>query len=108
MEQNEGYGPNKFYFAKRKEDAQPQLGKEPIRVIKAILHNKKPYDGKLYTKKLRFLRSKGIPREKAIKMLDAELKRDGYDSIEDGFQIAVFNVEDVEIVDQGIDLNNHK
>lgn len=90
MQMGEGYGHNKFYFAKSKDRAFPQVGEGQINLITAQLNIQEPFDGNEYTQILKTYTKQGLTREQAVNKLDNELKTAGYDSIEDGWQVAVF------------------
>ena len=106
MKLGEGYGPNKFYFAKEKSHAFPKVtgsfpnlyGQNP-KILTVYLDVKKPYDGKIYAENLRSLTNM-TSRQEAIAKLDMELKSQGFDAIEDDWQIAVFDPRSIQIIEK--------
>lgn len=99
MRMGEGYGHNKFYFAKNKEQAWPQAGKDSAKLITVSLFVTKPYSGKEYSNKLKEYQTYlKMSREKAVNTLDQELQQEGFDCIDDGWQIAVFDPSKIKII----------
>jgi len=77
-------------------------------MITVQLDVKNPYDGPTYRQRLKEMMygtrlgirygSKRMSYKRASGLLDAELKEQGYDYIDDGWQIAVFDPEKIKIV----------
>jgi hypothetical protein len=100
MQMREGFGYNKFYFTRDKNRATPQVGKNKIILITAELNVSKLFDGKQYTEMIRNLTTKGLSRPQAIDKLDTQLKNNGYDGIDGGWQIAVFDPSKIKIINK--------
>ena len=56
-----------------------------------------PYSGQEYKHRLKEM-SKKIGRRKAVDYLDAELKANGCDYIDDGWQVAIFDANKIRIL----------
>lgn len=98
MQMGEGYGHNKFYFAKDKERAKPQVGSGSSKILTVQLDIHNPISGQDYLQRLRgYLKT--MSRNIAVDKLDREVKESGYDGIEDSWQLAVFDPGKISIVD---------
>lgn len=96
MRINEGLGHNKFYFSKDKKHSYPQVGKNPAILITAELTFSNPISGNEYRERLtKYFK---LARKNAIDQIDKEIKTEGYDSIDDGWQIAVFYPKQIKIL----------
>lgn len=107
MQMGEGLGYNKFYFARTPERAFPRLSNDgrPTRLITVQLNISKPYAGSEYKSRLQQSMwptgrygKPTLSRQQAVDKLDAELKQQGFDAIDDGWQIAVFNPAAIQII----------
>lgn len=94
----EGYGPNKFYFAKERNLIPQMRGSGTLHIATVRLSLSKTYDGRLYRDGLRRLRSKVKTNKTAFRKMDEQVLEEGYDSIEDSWQYAVYYPDRIEIV----------
>jgi len=97
LEIGEGLGPNKFYFAKKKSDAVPQAGKGKARIVEANLDVDKLITRKDYITRLGEYKTYK-EREAKISTLDKKLLAEGYDGIDGGWEIAVFDANKIKVI----------